>query len=235
MRNVLVTGGSRGLGLAIARELQREGFRVIAVARHESADLAAAKIAFCPFDLAETAAIPSLVRRLRKEFGPFYGLVNNAAIGTSGLLATTRDEALERLVRLNTLSPLLLTKYVVRTMLAAGDGGRIVNVASIAAITGYSGLAAYGATKAYLLGLGRALAREVGAADITVNAVAPGFIDTDMTHGMEAEERVRIMRRSALGRFADPADVAHAVAFLMSEKARNVTGTVLPIDGGTSA
>jgi 3-oxoacyl-[acyl-carrier protein] reductase len=237
MASVVVTGGSRGLGLAIARKLVAAGYRVIAVARHESAALqataASGNLHFRAFDLAEIAGIGALVKSIRKEFDPIYGLVNNAAIGPSGLLATMREAEIERAVRLNTLSPLILTRHVVRAMLAAG-GGRIVNIASITALTGFSGLAAYSATKASLVGMTRALAREVGAAGITVNAVAPGFIDTDMTESLSPEDRERIVRRSALRRLADADDVADAVEFLLSAKAKSITGIVLPVDAGSA-
>jgi len=137
-------------------------------------------------------------------------------------------------VRLNTLSPLVLTKYVARSMMADG-GGRIVNVASIVSATGYSGLSVYGATKASLVGFTRSLARELGALGITVNAVAPGFVDTDMTQSLGAEERAQVVRRSALRRLAGVEDVAHAVEFLLGDKARNITGTVLTVDAGSTA
>jgi 3-oxoacyl-[acyl-carrier protein] reductase len=239
--SVIVTGGSRGLGLAVARKLCGAGHSVIAIARHESEPLAAARnesgdtLHFYPFDLTEIGSIAGLVKGLRQKFGPIYALVNNAAIGPSGILATMRDSEIERAVRLNTLSPIVLTKYVVRSMLAAGGGGRIVNIASIAASTGYSGLAAYSATKASLLGFTRSLAREVGAVGITVNAVAPGFIATDMTETLGGEEREHIARRSALKRLADADDIADAVEFLLSDKARNITGTVMTIDAGSTA
>ena len=235
MLNVIVTGGSRGLGLAIARTVQSAGYRVIVIARHASAELADLHAAFRAFDLGEIGGIAELVRGVRKEFGPIYGLVNNAAIGTSGMLATMHDAAIERLVRINTLSPLILTKHAVRTMLAAEGGGRVVNIASIAAFAGFNGLAPYGATKASLLGFTRSLAREIGAAGITVNAVAPGFMETDMTHGIDVDDRARIMRQSALRRLAAADDVAHAVEFLLSDKAKNITGTVLTIDAGRTA
>ncbi len=244
MPNVIVTGGSRGLGLGIARKLTTAGYGVIAIARQESAQLAAAMVDakraqvgplhFKPFDLVKIPDIPDLVRALRKEFGSIYGLVNNAALGTSGILATMPDAKIERLVRLNTVSPLILTKYVVRSMMADG-AGRIVNIASIISSTGYSGLSAYAATKASLVGFTRSLAREVGSLGITVNAVAPGFVDTDMTESLQAEERAQVVRRSALRRLADVEDIANAVEFLLGDKARNITGTVLTVDAGSTA
>ena len=141
-----------------------------------------------PSTSATSTQIPDLVRKLRKEFGPLYGLVNNAALGTDGVLAMMHNSQIEELVRLNTLSPIVLTKYVVRSMMADG-GGRIVNIASIVGFTGYSGLSVYAATKASMLGFTRSLAREVGRLGITVNAVAPGFIDTEMTHELDEEQR----------------------------------------------
>ncbi|HUB98066.1 MAG TPA: SDR family NAD(P)-dependent oxidoreductase [Stellaceae bacterium] len=239
MRNVIVTGGTRGLGLAIARRLRTAGYCVVAVARHQGESFAAAvkeggALHFRSFDLSDIAGIPGLVRGLRKEFGPIYGLVNNAAIGSSGILATMRDQEIEETVRLNILSPLVVSKYAVRSMMA-GEGGRIVNITSIAGFSGYSGLAAYGASKASLIGFTRSLAREVGLAGINVNAVAPGFVDTDMTHGLDAEHREQVVRRSALRRLAGTDDIADAVEFLMGDKARNITGTVLTVDAGSTA
>ena len=129
----------------------------------------------------ETDKIHALATRLRKEFGPIYGLVNNAGIGTAGVLATMPDAEIERLIQLNTLSPILLTKYISRAMLADG-AGRIVNIASIVGFTGFNGLSVYAATKASLIGFTRSLARELGRVGVTVNAVAPGFVATEMTH-----------------------------------------------------
>lgn len=241
MRDVLVTGGSRGLGLAITCKLARAGYRVIAVARKDSSQLnslmeaaAPGSVRFVAFDLAETDQIPQFVRRVRKEFGPIYGLVNNAAVSFDGLLALMTDAHIEQLVRLNTLSPIVLSKYVVRSMMADG-GGRIVNISSIVGNTGYSGLAVYGATKASLLGFTRSLAREVGRMGVNVNSVAPGFVDTEMTHGLTDEHRQQIMRRSALRRMTGPEDVADAVEFLLSDKAKSITGTVLTVDAGNTA
>jgi 3-oxoacyl-[acyl-carrier protein] reductase len=240
VRNVIVTGGSRGLGLGIAKTLCTAGYRVVAVARTQTQALTAAiaeapdKLYFRSCDLADIAEIPHFVSGLRKEFGPIYGLVNNAGLGTSGVLATMPDAEIERLVVLNTLSVIVITKYVVRSMMAHG-GGRIVNIASIVGSTGYSGLAAYSATKASLLGFTRSLAREVGGLGITVNAVAPGFIDTEMTHSLDTAQRAHIARRSALHRLAEIADVANAAEFLIGEKAKNISGTVLTVDAGNTA
>ena len=244
MHNVLVTGGSRGIGLAIVRRLTASGYHVIAVARRESDELKAAvaeavkqgrgMLHFRPFDLSEIDAIPAFVKGLRDEFGAIYGLVNNAGIGTEGLLATMHNSEIEALLRLNVLSPVILTKYVVRQMMADG-AGRIINMSSIIATTGYNGLSVYGATKASLLGFTRSLAREVGRMGVNVNAVAPGFVETEMTQGLSDAQREQIMRRSALKRLTDPADVAAAVEYLLSERAKSVTGTVLTVDAGNTA
>jgi 3-oxoacyl-[acyl-carrier protein] reductase len=244
MENVIVTGGSRGLGLGTARKLAAAGYRVIAVARRQSEELLCAieaakgaragALMFRAFDLADIDAIGDLIRGIRKECGPIHGLVNNAALGTDGLLAIAHNSELERLIRVNTLSPIVLTKYVVRSMMADG-GGRIVNVSSIIGFTGYSGLAAYAASKAAMLGFTRSLAREVGRSNITVNAVAPGFLETEMTRGMEGEQRQQVARRSALRRLAEIDDVANAIEYLLGEKARNITGTVLTVDAGSTA
>ncbi|HEY1904185.1 MAG TPA: SDR family NAD(P)-dependent oxidoreductase [Terracidiphilus sp.] len=244
MRNVIVTGGSRGLGLGIVRKLIGSGFRVLVVARKQGDEFAAAKhqieqthpasLHFVPFDLTQIEAIPDLVKTLRKDFGPIYGLVNNAGMSADGVLALTSTHQIEQVVRLNTVSPMVLTKYVVRLMMADG-GGRIVNISSIVASTGYSGLSVYAASKASLIGFTRSLAREVGRAGVNVNAVAPGFVSTEMTAGLSEENRRQIARRSALKRLVDVEDVANAVDFLMGEGARNITGTVMTVDAGNTA
>ena len=217
---------------------------MITVARRTSKEVTAAiadvgearqgSLQFQPFDLGNIEQIPDLVRRLRKDVGPLYGLVNNAALGTDGVLATMHNSQIEQLVRVNVLSPIVLTKYVARAMMADG-GGRIVNIASIVGFTGYSGLSAYAATKAAMLGFTRSLAREVGRLGITVNAVAPGFLDTEMTHGLGEEQRLKVMRRTALRRLAGVDDVANAVEYLLGDKARNICGTVLTVDAGATA
>jgi 3-oxoacyl-[acyl-carrier protein] reductase len=244
MRNVVVTGGSRGLGLAIVKKLAASGYCAIAVARRKSDQLATAiaetapgsesAIRFVPFDLADYDEIQSLVAGLRKSFGPIYGLVNNAALGADGSLAWMPNSKIAELIRLNTLSPIVLTKYVVRAMMADG-GGRVINVTSIVAFTGYSGLSVYSATKASMVGFTRSLAREVGRMGVNVNAIAPGFLDTEMTERMTDDQRAKVARRSALQRLPAVEDIGNAVAFLLGDGARSITGTVLTVDAGSTA
>ena len=239
-----MTGGSRGLGLGIVRRLVCEGYGAVAVARQMSDPLASTieqaeashpgSLDFLPFDLSDVQEIPNFVKKVRKDFGPIYGLVNNAAQGSDGTLALMPNAQIERLIRVNTLSPIVLTKYVVRHMMADG-GGRVVNVASIVGFTGYSGLSVYSATKASLIGFTRSLAREVGRRGVNVNAVAPGFLDTEMTQGLDGERREKVARRSAQGRFPEVDDVADAVEFLLGSKAKSITGTVLTVDAGSTA
>jgi 3-oxoacyl-[acyl-carrier protein] reductase len=242
MPSVIVTGGSRGLGLGIVERLVADGYDVIAVARRQTDGLSAllrrgdrvgaGSLAFRPFDLADVSAIADFIRGLRGEFGPIYGLVNNAALGTSGVLAMMPTARIEELVRVNLISPIVVTRCAVRSMLAEPPG-RIVNITSILGIGGYEGVSVYSATKAALIGFTRSLAREVGPAGITVNAVAPGLLDTDMTRDYQ-ELRGRVMRRAALRRLAEIGDVADTVAYLLGAKAKSITGTVVTVDAGSS-
>ena len=240
MPNVLITGASRGIGLAIAQRLAASGHTAIALARTQGDALSAAieqadgAIAFVPFDLTNLDAIPVLARDLKARFGTIWGLVNNAGLGVDGLLSNTHNTQIEAVIKLNVTAPIVLTKYLVRGMMTGG-GGRIVNMSSIIGSTGYSGLAVYGATKASMIGFTKSLAREVGRLGVTVNAIAPGFIDTDMTSGLDETQRKRIADRSALRRLAEVEDIAEMTAFLISETGRNITGAVMTVDAGATA
>ena len=183
MRNVLLTGGSRGLGLATASRLARAGFRVIAIARKRSDALTEAtallsdapgQLSFRPCDLSETHRLGAFVGEITAEFGNLYGLVNNAGLGTSGILATMPETSIQQLITLNIVSPIVMTKYCVRSMMVGG-AGRVVNISSVVSFTGYSGLSVYSASKAALGGLTRSLARELGPLGITVNTVCTRF------------------------------------------------------------
>ena len=238
--HVMVTGASRGLGLAMTQRLLREGYAVSAVSR-TCGEALEGLIAEYPehlqhltADLADTSALQELVARARAGFGPLYGLVNNAGLGTDGLLSNMHATQIEALITLNVTAPIMLSKFAVRSMMTRGRG-RIVNLSSIIASTGFSGLSVYGATKAAMVGFTKSLARELGRLDITVNAIAPGFIDTDMTSVLGEDGRDQVVRRTALRRLAEPQDVAAALAFLLSNDARNVTGTVMTVDAGATA
>jgi 3-oxoacyl-[acyl-carrier protein] reductase len=238
-RTVLVTGASRGLGLAISDRLLRDGYGVVGLSRQQGdayGELLARhpeQAAFCPADLAEIDDIPSVARQLTETHGPFWGLVNNAGIGKDGVLATMHQSEIDQVIRANLLAPIVLTKYVSRTMLAQREG-RIVNVSSIIASTGFSGLSVYAASKAGLEGFTRSLSRELGKRGITVNCVVPGYMETDMTQGLQGEKLEAIRRRAPLG-LPLPGDAAGAVAYFLGDDGAKVTGTTVTVDGGSTA
>jgi 3-oxoacyl-[acyl-carrier protein] reductase len=235
---VIVTGTSGGLGRAIAARLVTDGFKVVGIARRavsaEDIGTDTDNYVHVEYDLGNIDGINDLTRGIVAEHGKPFGLVNNAALGTDGLLPTMHNSDIEALVRVNVTAPLVLTKFVVRQMLAR-KRGRVVNISSIVARTGYRGLAAYGATKAALEGMTRSLARDVGRRGVTVNAVAPGFLETQMTAGLSEVNLDRIQSRSALGRFAEPDEVAAGVSFLLSDAGAGITGTTITIDAGSTA
>ena len=235
---VIVTGASRGLGLAISQRLAADGYKVLAVSRSDSLELNVLcngkSVFFEPFDLSDTSKIHEWVGGLIKRHGRIYGLVNNAAVGTDGVLATMHERDIANLLLVNLHSPILLTKYVSRSMLISGSG-RIINISSIIGSTGFSGLSVYAATKAGLIGFTKSLSREVGKAGITVNCVAPGFMDTEMTRGIAPEKLMSIKRRSPSGKLASVTSVAASVSFLLGEGGGMINGTTLTVDAGSTA
>jgi 3-oxoacyl-[acyl-carrier protein] reductase len=237
-KNVIVTGARRGLGLAICQRLAADGYKVLAVARSGSPELNALSdsesVFFECFDLANTDKIHSWVGNLTKRHGRIYGLINNAAIGADGVLATMHDRDIAQSLLVNLESPVVLTKYVSRSMLLGGTG-RIINISSIIGSTGFSGLSVYAATKAGLIGFTRSLSRELGKAGITVNCVAPGYMDTDMTKGIAPDKLLSIKRRSPSGKLATVESVAASVAFLLGEDGSMINGATLTVDAGSTA
>jgi 3-oxoacyl-[acyl-carrier protein] reductase len=240
MKNVLLTGPARGLGLAIAQRLVSDGYRVIGVGRTLTPEYEAlmesqpaGEAHFIAYDLNDLGGIPALVSSVTKTHGALYGLVNNSGIGLDGLLATMHATDISQVLRVNLEAAILMTKYGCRSMMTRSEG-RIINVSSIIASTGFSGLAVYAASKAGLEGFTRSLSRELGRAKITVNCVAPGYMETDMTASLEGQKLESVRRRAPLG-LPTTQDVAGAVAYLLSADAARTTGSVITVDGGSTA
>ena len=233
----LVTGASRGIGAAIADELAALGATVIGTA---TSDGGAAAIGerLQPagghgrkLDVTDGAAIEALVDAIGKEFGAISILVNNAGITRDNLLMRMKDEDWQAILDTNLTSVYRTSKAVMRAMMKARKG-RIVNIASVVGVTGNAGQANYAAAKAGIIAFSKSLAREVGSRGITVNVVAPGFIDTDMTRALPDSARDALLGQIALGRLGEPADIARAVAFLAGPAGAYITGETLHVNGG---
>jgi 3-oxoacyl-[acyl-carrier protein] reductase len=241
-RTVIVTGGSRGLGEGIVQFFLDAGDRVATCARSETDAVRAwqsdpryaDRFLFRKADMADREQSTQFAKDVITEWKSVDVLVNNAGVARDGVLALFSDEDSDMVIDLNLKATIHLTRQVVRNMLVHG-GGRIVNISSIVGLTGYRGLTVYGATKAALDGFTRALARELGSKRITVNSVAPGYLKTDMSHGLDEAQLGQIVRRTPAGRLGDPADVARAIAFLVDERNDWITGQVLVVDGGLTA
>ncbi|KHT52249.1 SDR family NAD(P)-dependent oxidoreductase [Vibrio sinaloensis] len=240
MQNVIVTGCGKGLGLEISKQLLDAGYNLIGISRSMSPEFEKLQeefptfAHFYKFDLSHTSEISALVKSITSTHGRVYGLVNNAAVGNDGVLATMHEKDIATLLKVNIESPIILTKYVSRSMLL-NKKGRVINVGSIIGSTGFSGLSVYGATKAAMGGFTKSLARELGKGQITVNTLAPGYMETNMTKELVDEKLEKIKRRSCLGRLAHVSDAASMVTFLMSESAAGITGSTFTVDAGSTA
>jgi 3-oxoacyl-[acyl-carrier protein] reductase len=238
-QSIVISGGSRGLGQAICAALLADGHQVATFSRRPSefTDEAMAQYAdrfyYKPLDAGDGEALHEFVRQAHDHFGRLDALVNNAGIAVDGVLALAREEDLERMLDINLKAALILSKECSRLMLAQRHGV-IINVSSVIALRGFSGLVGYAATKAGMIGMTRSLARELGDRNIRVNAVAPGYLETEMSAGLSPAQRQQIVRRTPLGRLGRAEDVVPWIRFLLSDDAAFVTGQVIAIDGGAS-
>jgi 3-oxoacyl-[acyl-carrier protein] reductase len=235
----LVTGASRGIGEAIARALAAAGATVVGTSTSGTGAEGIAKLvaeagakgAGKVLDVRDPAACTTLVESVQQEFGPVSILVNNAGATRDNLLARMKDEEWDEIQATNLKSVFVLSRAVLRGMMKA-RAGRIVNVTSVVGFTGNPGQANYAAAKAGIVGFSKSLAREVGSRNITVNCVAPGFIETDMTRALAADQVKKLVENVPLGRLGRVDDVAQAVLFLCSPGAAYVTGATLHVNGG---
>ncbi|MFO7610202.1 MAG: 3-oxoacyl-[acyl-carrier-protein] reductase [Candidatus Krumholzibacteriia bacterium] len=238
---VIVTGASRGIGRAIAEDLAAAGYRLALVARDEArlAEVAAGlpagtEVLACPADITDAARVQAVVDEVQARFGAVWGLVNNAGVTADGLIMRMSTEAWQAPLRVNLDGTFHFTRAVAPLMMRQREG-RIVNISSVIGLTGNAGQANYAASKAGIIALTRSVAKELGGRNVTCNAVAPGFITTDMTADLPEKVRTDMLARIPLRRFGEGKDVAGVVRFLLSPESAYVTGQTLVVDGGMIA
>ena len=240
MKVALISGGSRGLGEGLVASFLDSGYKVASFSRSSSERVEHWRqehpetFYFDTLDITDREACKRYIEAVQQALGEIDVLVNNAGVANTSLLALEDDDAIDRLVDVNLKGTFHLTRLVVRPMLSLG-WGRVINISSIVGLSGYRGLSVYSATKAGLDGFTRSLARELGARNITVNSVAPGYLTTEMTDELDSAQSEQIVRRTPLGRLGTPEDVAGMVEFLASDRADFITGQTFVVDGGISS
>lgn len=235
-QHIIISGGSRGLGQALVTGLIQAGYRVSTFSRNGTEFTSEMQgheaFWFDEADVSQAAQIADFVTQATARFGRPFGLINCAGVARDGVLATMPETQIDQLLSINLAGTLHLSRQVIREMLTEQGGGVILNISSIIGLRGYRGLSAYAATKAGMDGITRSLARELGSRNIRVNSIAPGYLTTEMTHGLDDHQQNQIVKRTPLGRLGTPEDVLGSVLFLLSDAAKFITGQVLVIDGG---
>lgn len=236
-KTILLSGASRGIGLDIATKLVKNNYNLIVCSRSTSKelnDLMAQNdsITHYKVDLESNKNTNEFLNTIKDI--EFYGLINNAGYAREGILATLPEVEIEKMISINLQSSILLSRFFSRNIIKHKTSGRIINISSIISDRGFNGLSVYSATKAGLNGLTLSLARELGRTGTTVNAILPGFIETEMSSGLNIKQLDQIIRRTPLGKLAKKNDISNLVEFLLSEKAASITGQLIKIDGGNT-
>lgn len=233
----VVSGGSKGLGFSICERLADEGYRVATFSRKSSEAIEAliarseGRVYWQSVDIADPAQLADFMRNVRERFGRVGYLVNCAGIANEGLLTMMKPREISRMLDVNVTGAIALTQACSKQMMVGGFGS-IVNVSSVVGVRGFKGVAAYSATKAALDGFTRSLSKELGSVGVRVNAVAPGFMETDMTSELTPQQKARIVRQTPLGRLGNVDDVSSVVSFLLSDASAFMTGQTFVVDGG---
>ena len=240
MDRVIVTGDSRGLGAEIVETLLKsDEYEIVGISRSQSDRTTQFeksypdKFEHINFNLAEPDDIGTLYKERLKPRGPIYGLVNNAAMAYDDLVTNIDIKNLQKMFNVNVLSPIMLSKFVLRDMMLNRTEGSLVHISSVSTSTGYKGLSMYSSTKGALESFSLGIAREWGERGIRSNCVAPGFMNTDMTASLDETQKERIYDRTGLGQPTDETDVAELVSYLLSQSAKSITGEVIRVDSGT--
>ena len=240
-KHIIVTGGSRGLGAALVEGLLREGYRVSTCSRSKNewierlqvCEGAPQKFFWKACNIGEADEVERFIgESITQAAGQLYGVINNAAIARAGVLASFPNVESEKILRVNLLGAIQVARAASDQLLRRQSGGRLINISSVIGSRGFAGLAAYSTSKAGLDGLTRALARELGSRQITVNSISPGYIETDMSATLSSAQITQIRRRTPVGRLATTADVLGLVKFLLSDDAVMITGQTIHVDGG---